>query len=52
MVSIGNEEPHKRERDKIEERNAPEDLFAGCGQGASRVRRLGSGKADEFGTAE
>ena len=52
LVRVGHQQPHDRERDEVEERDAPEDLLAGGGQRAARVGRLGRGEADELRAAE
>lgn len=49
---VRHEQADERQRDDVEERDAPEDLLDGGREGFSRVGGFGRGKTDELGTGE
>lgn len=51
-VIVGNEETGDRERDHVEEQDAPEDLLDGFGELDARVSGLGCCETDELGAGE
>ena len=48
FVGVRDKEADQRQRDDVEERNAPENLLDGSWQGLARIGRLGSREANQF----